>query len=75
MKKVWCDLCGEQITDLTYVKVEANQVDSEHEEVQVIYYPNDVILNKPLEVHKECLIEAFSDFQKKKKLPEGSSVR
>lgn len=75
MKKVWCDLCGEQITDNTYVKVEANQVDSEYEDVQVIYSPNDVILNKPLEVHKECLVEAFSDFQKKKKLPESSSVR
>lgn len=52
-----------------------NRVDSEYENTQIFYGQDDDILTKPLEVHKECLVEAFSDFQKKKKLPESSSVR
>lgn len=75
MKKVWCDLCGEQITENSYIKVDMNRVDSEYENIQGFYSSDNDILTKPLEVHKECLVEAFSDFQKKKKLPEASSVR
>ena len=69
MKKIWCDLCGKQITDFTYIKVEANQVGCEDD--STVYYTDFPLNGKPLEVHSECLMEAFADFNNKKKLPEG----
>lgn len=72
MKRVWCDLCGKPITDMTYIKVEINEVDSEYE--NTLHIVSGDITEKPLEVHKECIIEAFSDFQGKKKLPESPTT-
>lgn len=76
MKRMWCDLCGEPITEMQYTKVETSVRDCNTEEIAYewdtegidYHYPTG-----PLEVHRECLLEAFADFQKKKKLPEGTT--
>lgn len=72
MKKMWCDLCGKQITDLTYTKVETSLRDCESE--NVYYVDGKEYPIGPLEVHQECLLEAFADFQGKNKLPEGGTT-
>lgn len=72
MKKMWCDLCGKQITELTYTKVETTIRDCETEHISCDAYTQGYPTG-PLEVHKDCLLEAFADFQKKNKLPEGGT--
>lgn len=75
MKKMWCDLCGKQITNNVYTKVETSVRDCETEAIE--YYPyadGKPYPLGPLEVHQECLLEAFADFQGKNKLPEGGTT-
>lgn len=74
MKKMWCDLCGKQITETQYTKVETSVRDCETEDACFPFVDGKPYPVGPLEVHQECLLEAFADFQKKNKLPEGGTT-
>lgn len=75
MKRIWCDLCGKEITSFSYLKVKSAQCDCEFEnEYDDTSYNYDGItynslpFPNPMEVHLDCFVEAFADFSKKKKL-------